>query len=205
MLSLSLPSFLPALRRIVPLAAVALLAGISAPALLAGVSAPASASAGDMVPYATIGHWQLSANDGLCKAAGEYENGTVLDFSINAWGVAMIGITNPKWRIPEGSYDVAAQVDRASLGTVSAKAKDTWLYFHFALNEPTINLLSYGKSMYVTVGRDRYQYDLVRSEAMLKALGACAGPRIKAANPFSAPDAQANPYKPAVSNPFVGM
>lgn len=191
------PRFLPALRRIVPLAAaVALLAGISAPAWAVRSTLP------DMTHIATIGHWEISADATLCNAIGAYQNGTELHFTINAKGGAMIGVVNPNWHIPEGSYEVVTQVDRAPPQTATANAKDDWLVFSFAMNEPTINLLSYGKTMYLTIGRDRYQYDLIRSEAMLKALGACIGPRIKAANPFS--DTQTNPYRPVVSNPFTG-
>jgi hypothetical protein len=181
----------------------------AAAALFLGVVGPAAA--GDETPLGTIGHWQMTAKDGFCQARGAYKNGTHLSFVINDKGVAMISIENDNWHIPKGSYPVEVQVDRAGRDTATATADDGWIVFEFALNEPTINLLSYGRTMFVTVGRDRYQYDLVRSELMLKALSSCATGRMASANPFAgtAPQASAppstNPFPETASNPYRRM
>ena len=62
-----------------------------------------------------------------------------------------------------------------------------------------MNLLSYGRTVYMKVGRLTYGFDLTRSEAMLKALARCAGERMALSNPFSGA-----PNIPASSNPFAG-
>ena len=91
-----------------------------------------------------------------------------------------------------------------------------WIVFGFALDEPTINLLSYGRTLYVTVGTQNFQYDLTRSEAVLKALIACIEPRMASANPFAsktpvAPPpgftevVPANPFAETTSNPYRRM
>jgi hypothetical protein len=182
-------------------AAAALFTGFT---VFSGFSSPASA--GDWASRGTVGPWQMEATDKVCKARSFHKNGTQLHFAINAKGAAMIGITNPDWKIPEGSYDVVMQVDRAVPATFDATGKDHYVIFAVEFDEPTINLLSYGRTLFVTVGQQSYQYDLTMSEAMLKALGKCAAPMMAAANPFSGSPPAATSNTPAStdtpSNPF---
>lgn len=177
----------------------------AAAALLVNCSAPAMA--GDWTLQGAVGPWQMETTDKVCKARTAYKNGTQLHFAINANGAAIIGITNPDWKIPKGSYDVVMQVDRAVPATVSATAKDHYLLFQVEFDEPTINLLSYGRTLFVTVGQQSYQYDLTMSEAMLKALAKCAAPLMASGNPFaqSAAPPAANPFAETRSNPYRRM
>jgi hypothetical protein len=184
-------------------------------ALFICLSAPAQA--GDWASQGTIGPWRMAASASACEARAAYKNGTELIFAINARGANMIAIANPNWHIPKGSYEVVVQVDRSTPDKAKADADDDFLVFQFALNEPTINLLSYGRTLFLTVGQQNYQYDLVRSEAMLKALIACAGPRMASGNPFAGtPSAKApppgftevvpsNPFPETASNPYRRM
>ena len=91
---------------------------------------------------------------------------------------------NLGWRIPEGAYEVITQIDRRDPQKVNATGQGQVVAFEFWFNEPTINLLSYGMKLYVTVGQSRYEYHLDRSEGMLKALVQCAVERLPSANPF---------------------
>jgi hypothetical protein len=164
------------------------------------------ARAGDWTSQGTVGPWQMEATDKVCKARSFYKNGTQLHFAINAKGAAMIGITNPDWSIPEGSYEVVMQVDRAVPSPITATGKNHYVLFQVEFDEPTINLLSYGRTLFVTVGQQNYQYELYRSEAMLKALAKCAAPMMANANPFSDSPPSARTETPAStetpSNPF---
>jgi hypothetical protein len=168
---------------------------------------PAPALA-EMAPIGTIGHWKLKADAELCHAAGPYENGTSLEFAINSHGAALISIKNSKWRIPaSSSYEVVAQIDQSVTKTFKAEASDTWVMWQIPFTKESINLLSYGQTLYVKVGEQEYQYTLFRSEAMLKALISCAGPRMAAVNRFGGTVSQAdaapstNPFSETASNP----
>jgi hypothetical protein len=178
----------------------------AAAALFLGVAGQARAAADDMTPYATVGHWQIKADAVLCTAHGEYQDGTYLDVSINAYGVATISMVDPKWNIPKGTYSVTSWIDRAPTETFTAKAEGIWVGWHLGLNEENINLLSYGNVLHVQIGSQTYNYKLDRSEAMLKALSKCAAPRIAAANPFAGSPPAAASKTPAStetpSNPF---
>jgi len=180
----------------------------AAAALLVNCSAPVMADS--WTPFGTIGHWHLTASDKSCRARAEYQNGTYLSFALNGFGAAMISIENPGWHIPEGSYEVVTQVDRTAPEKVKATAQGDFLLFQFYFNEPTMNLLSYGRTLSVTVGTQSYQYNLVQSEAVLKALVKCVAPRLEAANPFAgqqsaAPPPAANPFAETTSNPYRRM
>jgi hypothetical protein len=168
-----------------------------------GFSAPARA---EMVPFKTIGHWTLLSDETLCKARGEYADGTSLVFAINAKGVLVLGIENDAWEIPKGEYQITMQVDRAAPVSHTAKAGPGWVFWGVSLDEPNINLLSYGMMFHATIGYQAFHYRLDRSEAMLKALGQCAAPKIAAANPFSGSPPAATSKTPATtetpSNPF---
>jgi hypothetical protein len=158
----------------------------AAAALFLGFSAPASAAADDdLVPYTTVGHWQIMSSDNECRAHSYYQNGTTLGFYVDVSGHVSIGIGNPKWNIPEGEYAVSAQVDQTKPGHMTARGNRTWIVFGIVGSEGDMNLLSYGRTLYVTLGTQVYQYELIRSEAMLKALVQCAATRMAAANPFS--------------------
>lgn len=188
------------MKSLLPLAAAA--------ALSLGVYGEARA---EMAPYTTIAHWRITADAELCKASGEYQDGTVLNFYINAKGAAAVGIENQKWTtLPKGTYEVTMQVDRAAPTTLEAKAGPGWVVWLVPFDEPTINLLSYGNMLYVQVGSQKHQYKLDRSEAAWKALGQCAAPRMAAANPFAgSPPTAASKSPPAStetpSNPFRRM
>jgi hypothetical protein len=175
-----------------------------AAAAFLGFSAPASA---EMVPFKTIGHWTLLSDETLCKARGEYADGTRLVFAINAKGVLVLGIENDAWEIPKGEYQITMQVDRAAPVSHTAKAGPGWVFWGVSLDEPNINLLSYGMMFHATIGYQAFHYRLDRSEAVLKSLAQCAAPRIAAANPFAgSPPASTSKTPPAStetpSNPF---
>jgi hypothetical protein len=161
------------------------------------------ARAGELIDYATIGWWTLAANDGVCRAKAEFDNDTALSVVINHWGALILSVQNPSWRIPEGQYSVVWSIDRAAPMTVTAEAKSNWLYWVIPLNEASVNLMSYGGGLHVTVGRERYSYDLRYSAAVLKKLGECIAPRMQAANPFAGQQSPAS-SGPA-SNPFQRM
>lgn len=157
-------------------------------------------------PIGKVGHWQISADETLCKARGVYADGTSLDFYMNNQGGMWIGIENPKWAVPEGDYQVTMQVDRAAPTTHNAKGNGNFVMWFAMVEEPIINLLSYGRDLYAQIGAQTYHYQLVRSEAMLRALGQCAAPHIAAANPFSGSSPAGRTETPAStetpSNPF---
>jgi hypothetical protein len=182
------------MKSLLPLAAAA--------ALFLGFSAPASA---ELPLLKKIGPWQITADDTLCAAYADFTN-TRLMFVINAHGVGTIGITNEKWRIPEGSYEVVMQVDGALSATYEAKADAGHVYWKIPLTEESINLLSYGRHLYVKVGEEIHKYDLTMSRAMLKALTRCATPFMASGNPFSGSPPAAIKETPAStetpSNPF---
>lgn len=172
----------------------------AAAALSLSLSAPASAD-DSWTDRGSVGPWRMASSDTVCKAMGDHNNGTQVSFAINSHGAAMIILDNPSWNIPKGSYPVVTQIDRTAPQKVKATAEKDYLIFEFYLNETTLNLLSYGRKLSVTVGTQVYEYALTRSEAMLKALTACAAPRIAAgSNPFSG-----TPSIPASSNPFTGI
>lgn len=173
----------------------------AAAALLAGVSGSALA---DWVPYGKVGGWQVSSGEQFegCVASGDYENGTTLSFYINVSGGLSISVSHEKWNIPEGGYEVQAQVDRTKPGRMSAYGKGTWVMFNLQGSESDFNLLRYGRVLYVTVGAQSYEYNLVRSEAMLKALGQCAASRATSANPFSGAGSNPPASTETPSNPF---
>jgi hypothetical protein len=180
----------------------------AAAALLVNCSAPVMA---EEVHVATVGHWEIYADETACMARGGYKNGTHLSFMSRSDGTATVGIENSNWKIPKGSYEVVTQIDRTAPQKVKAIAKDDLLIFDFYWNEPTINLLSYGRTLFVTVGAQSFQYELVRSEAMLKALSACVGQRMATANPFVGaskappPGFEPVPYAETPSNPYRRM
>jgi hypothetical protein len=181
----------------------------AAAALFLGLSAPASA--GDMAPIGTIGHWQITANETLCKAHGEYQDGTNLEFAINAKGGLSISIGNNAWAIPEGKYEITMQVDRTAPTDHAARAKANYVVWFASLDEATVNRLSYGNALHVKVGYQAFHYKLARSEAVMKALVQCAAPRMAAANPFAASppaaasNAPATPFPETASNPYRRM
>jgi hypothetical protein len=180
----------------------------AAVAIFVGFSAPAAAD--DYVPLQSIGHWKIRANATVCDARGTFEDGTRLDFSINAHAAVVFTVVNPSWRIPEGKYDVVTQVDRSAQRTSEADAFGDHVMWWTPVTEETINLLSYGRTLSVKVGQTVLSYDLALSEAVFKALVRCAAPRIAAANPFAntAPQASAppaNPFAETASNPYRRM
>lgn len=149
------------MKFLLPLAAAA--------AFFLGLSAPASADT-NLVPLRTIGHWKISASANLCDASGKFEDGTSLEFTIGSSGVALITVVDPKWRIPTSTYDVVTQVDRASAQTFKATGSGTFVMWQIPLTEESINLLSYGRTLRVTLGQTVVSYDLTLSEAAWKAV-----------------------------------
>jgi hypothetical protein len=180
----------------------------AAAALFIGLSAPAAA---DMTSLGAVGPWQIAADAEVCQAVAPYKNGTQLYFFINANGALVLGVARPNWAIPAGNYQVSVGVDTTERRSHTAKAADGWIVWEIAASQDNFNLLSYGRTLYVTVGQQSYQYDLTRSEAMLKALGRCASERFVSANPFAGTPAtreqseQANPFAETASNPYRRM
>jgi hypothetical protein len=172
------------------------------------LNASTAVHAGDMTRLPSVDHWKMAADDEVCRAEGSYLNGTFLHFFINAKGGMYLGVSHPEWSIPDGSYNVTAQVDRAPATTFKANASDGWVVWEIVLNEHDLNLLSYGRTLSVTLGRWLYQYELTGTAAMLKALSKCAAARIAAANPnpFAGSPPAAASKTPAStetpSNPF---
>jgi hypothetical protein len=173
----------------------------AAAALLVNCSAPVMA--GDYVPLRTIGHWQLRASDHVCDASGVFRDGTRLEFAINTKGALIISVVNPKWSIPKGVYDVVMQVDRAEAKTFAAEAHNAAVDWVIPLTEESLNLLSFGRTLYAKVGTQSFQYDLALSEPVIKALSACIGQRMASANPFAAQQSAAPPAAAPPANPFA--
>jgi|SRR4051794_8390420 hypothetical protein len=181
----------------------------AAAALFIDLSAPVWAG-DDVVSIGSVGPWQLRTFKDACIAVAPFKNGTSLEFWLSAKGWTATSINNSDWAIPKGDYEVVMQVDRAAPEVFKGHAEKDWVIWHYDMTEATANLLSYGNTLSVTVGRSRYQYSLDRSEAMLKALGQCVSTRLASANPFSnaAPNASAPPSTPfpeTTSNPYRRM
>jgi hypothetical protein len=181
----------------------------AAAALLIGLSAPAMAV--EITLLQTIGHWKVRTVDKLCIATGEFKDGTLLEFVINAKGALLVSVDNQNWSIPEGhDYEVVMQVDRAEAKTFRAAANKTYVYWQMPMTEASVNLLSYGRTLRAQIGKVAVTYDLALSEPALKAVFRCAAPHLDAANPFSnaSPPAQSQPANPFVetpSNPYRRM
>lgn len=185
-----------------------LLSLAAAAALFLSFAAPARAT--EWTQMRDVGPWTISATEGLCQGAAKFRNGTQLGFFFNADGEFWLSLSSPEWRIPNGEYEIASQVDRSERSTHKAKVIDNWIVWQIATTEHNNNLLSFGRVLYLTVGTRQYQYELVRSEAMLKALGECIAPQMASANPFrgGAPAAKApsdNPFAETRSNPYRRM
>jgi hypothetical protein len=127
-------------------------------------------------------------------------------------GAGRISVMNERWSIPQGEYPVTLSVDRVPPVTFRGEAGDTGrvVSVWWKLTPDEINLVSYGAVLNATVGKAEYQYRLVGSEAMLKALVKCAAERMGAANPYAgtAPQASAppaNPFAETTSNPYRRM
>jgi hypothetical protein len=185
------------MKSLLPLAAAA--------AIFCGLSAPAAAD--DWTSLNKIGHWQIRSSERLCEASGVFRDGSLLEFTIGSSGVAIITVQDPKWRIPQGDYEIVTQVDRAPAQTFTATGSGTWVMWKIPLTEESINLLSYGRTLRITLGQMVISYDLALSEAAWKAVAKCAAPKMAAANPFSgSPPAAASKTPPAStetpSNPF---
>jgi hypothetical protein len=182
--------------RLLPLAAAA--------ALFLGFSSPAAA---ETKVLQKIGHWTIKAADGFCDASGLFQDGTLLEFTINAKRALMVSVVNPKWSIPEGRYQVEMQVDRSDLETFEAKANKTSVIWVIPTNEQSFNLLSHGRTLRARIEQTIVSYDLTYSESVVKALGQCAAPMMASANPFAgSPPAATSKTPPAStetpSNPF---
>jgi hypothetical protein len=163
----------------------------------------------DWTPLNKIGHWQIRSGAGVCDASGVFADGTRLEFSINEHRVALVSVVDPKWSIPEGIYEIVMQVDRAPPQPLKAKGKGAWVMWDIPLTEESINLLSYGRTLRVTLGQTVVSYDLALSEAAWKAVAKCAAPMLEAANPFagqqSAAPPASNPFAETTSNPYRRM
>jgi hypothetical protein len=198
-------TFAPTLRPVTAL--VALLASLSAPVLLAGAEpASAASSNGEWASLGNAGGWRIDANDVVCMSTRAFQNGTNLHFIIAANEHAGIMISNDRWAIPEGNYPVTLSVDRTPPVVFPGKADRTIVSVSWKLSADEINLVSYGATLHVTVGRTQYHYSLAGSADMLASLGRCAGDRMALANPFSGtqPTTPTQPYQPAIINPFAG-
>jgi hypothetical protein len=174
----------------------------AAAALSLGFSAPAGA---ELTPIGAVGPWKILADAGLCQAGATYKNGTQLSFFINTKAELWVSVSSDGWVIPAGDYVVETQVDRSQRAKHPAKVIDNWVLWQIAMADHNLNLLSYGRTLYLTVGSQEYQYDLTRSEAMLKALAKCAAERAAAANPFAGSTPPANPFAETASNPYRRM
>jgi len=175
----------------------------AAAALFFGFYGEARAADG-WTPLSKIGHWQIRHSSKVCDASGVFADGTRLEFSINANQVGLITVVDPKWSIPKGDYDVVTQVDRAPSSKVEAHGEDSWVMWQIPLTEASINLLSYGRTLYLKVGQQTVSYDLALTEAVWKALAKCAAPMMAAANPFagSPPRTETPASTETPSNPF---
>lgn len=193
------PRLLPALRRLVPLAAAVLLAGVSEPA-------SAASSNGAPVSLGMVGSWEIAKMPTWCSGIADFANGTQLTFSIGVTGGAIIVVGSHQWNIPKGDYPVTAWVDRSQPFTFTGHADGQIVVLPWGVTPDEINLMSYGAQLHVTVGRQTYHYGLVRSADMLSSVGRCVGDLMAASNPFSGtkPTAPTPAYQPAVINPFSG-
>jgi hypothetical protein len=178
----------------------------AAAALFLGVAGPASAWT-PLKTIQTIGHWKIEANELLCQADGKFANGTTLSFAMNAKGAWLVNVLDPRWSINKGDdYKVVMQVDQGPAATFTAWAQDTYVGWEIPETEATFNLLAYGRTLKAQIGSVVVSYDLAHSEAVLKSLARCIGPRMAAANPFAGSSPSAPAETPAStetpSNPF---
>jgi hypothetical protein len=132
----------------------------------------------------------------------KYKNGTMLGFSLARDGAAMIHIASNDWNIPEGDYPVTLSVDRTKPVEFVGRAAGTAIAMDWKLTETEINIVSSGVTLYATVGRMQFRYDLGGSRLMMQALLSCIKQRVQAANPFAG---QAPVSREAASNPFQRM
>jgi hypothetical protein len=184
----------------------------AAAALFLGFSAPVHA-ADEYVSIGKAGGWDVIASSFACVGSRAYANGTTLAFMMRTDGAGRISVMNERWSIPQGEeYPVTLSVDRVPPVTFRGEAGDTGrvVSVWWKLTPDEINLVSYGAVLNATVGKAEYQYRLVGSEAMLKALVKCAAERMGAANPYAgtAPQASAppaNPFAETTSNPYRRM
>jgi hypothetical protein len=181
----------------------------AAAALLVNCAAPVLARS-DITVIEKIGHWTIQADATRCEAVGAFEDDSSLSFLIDSRGVAVVGVGNRNWRIPNGEYEVEMRVDRAEQRTFRAMAEGHWVAWQVPFTEATLNLLSYGRAFRAKIGTAYVSYDLTRSEAAIKALVKCAVPRLATDNPFAGQSPQAsappaNPFAETPSNPYRRM
>jgi hypothetical protein len=139
--------------------------------------------------------------DHFCMASAYFQhNETTLAFGIGVNGSAAITITNQKWNIPEGRYEIKGAIDGDNLSSVIGNGDKKTVSWLFVLGENSINALSKGKVFRVIVGNSEYQYGLAGSSMMLSALIQCATQVSSDANPFHGQPPAAPVSTP--SNPF---
>jgi hypothetical protein len=151
--------------------------------------------------YAKVGAWSVEAGEGFCMASAHYDhNDNFLTFAIAGNGKASITITNPKWHIPEGEYEIRAAVDDKIPANFTANAEKTIVSWGIALGENNIDILSKGSLLHVYIGDKEHTYGLNGSAAMLGSLIRCVDEIVFGSNPFSDPPKTAPVSTP--SNPF---
>lgn len=170
-----------------------------AAAAVVALAGPALGS--DLKPYAVAGNWEIDAAEKFCLATTHYSDiGHSVGFGISVSGSAKIIISNTRWNIPAGDYEIRAAVDDKATADFTAQAAGQGIFWEFVLNESNINILSKGHTLSVYIGGATFNYSLANSAAMLDSLLRCTAEKV-AANPFidepkQAPvSSQSNPFK----------
>lgn len=178
----------------------------AAAALLVNCVAPAMAD--DRVSLGMVGGWEISKHPSWCSGTGHFANGTWLGFNIGTTGAATIVIANDRWNIPKGSYPVVVSVDRTQPVTFTGHADGVSVTMPWNATADEVNIMSSGAVFRAKVGAVSYEYGLVQSAAMLRAVIGCVADLATFGNPFAnvRPDtASDNPFAETASNPYRRM
>lgn len=162
-----------------------------------------AAHGGELKDYATVGGWGIFSSDEHCAAGGDYQNGTSLIFGVNTDGETWLKVYNAAWKIPAGSYTVAAKIDTVELSDLTFQATEDGhsIVNQFTMGESAYNLITKGNRLSLVIGGATYRYTLKDTSAMLPKLLACISQVARASNPFGGKPAApvstpSNPFRP---------
>lgn len=163
-----------------------------------------AARGGELKDYAKVGGWGIFSSDEHCAAGADYQNGTSLIFGVNTEGQTWLKVYNTAWKIPEGSYTVAARIDTVELKDLTFKATEDGhsIINQFTMGESAYNLITKGSRLSLGIGGTIYQYVLKDTSVMIPKLLACIGTVARSANPFSGQSAPSAAPVSTPANPF---
>lgn len=145
-----------------------------------------------------------------CAITAEYQSGDSLILSITAQGEIVLGVSNPRWQLREGSeYPVWLSIDRRELGKHQAIANlETAAFVFLPYSDDLIRLLRKGQVLTMETRSDSLVYRLTGTNAALPRVQDCVYRKLFAnqvsKNPFSS---ETNPFSGnrrggGTSNPF---